>query len=111
MFIGDQNETWFVENLTGHTYVALKLSDSVVFMQPNVSAIGKIDLDDTDNVIASANVISVAQEAGTFVGDAAANVIDLNASYNDENNSRMPAGLNYLNGVDIFTDDNYTEAD
>lgn len=111
VFIGDQNETWFVENLTGHTYVALKLSDSVVFMQPNVSAIGKIDLDDTDNVIASANVISVAQEAGTFVGDAEANVIDLNASYNDENNSRMPAGLNYLNGVDTFTDDNYTEAD
>lgn len=111
VFIGDQNETWFVENLTGHTYIALKLSDDVVFMQPNVSAIGKIDLDDTDNVIASANVISVAQKAGTFVGDAAANVIDLNASYNNEDNSRMPAGLNYLNGVDTFTEDNYTEND
>ena len=111
VFIGDQNETWFVENMTGHTYVALKLSSSVVFMQPNMSAIGKIDLDDTDNVIASANVISVAQEAGTFVGDAAANVIDLNASYNDEFNSRMPAGLNYLDGVDTFTEDNYTEDD
>ena len=111
VFIGDQNETWFVENLTGHTYVALKLSSSVVFMQPNMSAIGKIDLDDTDNVIASSNVISVAQQAGTFVGDAAANVIDLNASYNDEFNSRMPAGLNYLNGTDTFTEDNYTEND
>ena len=111
VFIGDQNETWFVENLTGHTYVALKLPDSVVFMQPNVSAIGKIDLDDTDNVIASADAISVAQEAGTFVGDAAANVIDWNASYNNEDNARMPAGLNYLNGVDTYTEDNYTEAD
>ena len=111
VFIGDQNETWFVENLTGHTYVALKLPDSVVFMQPNVSAIGKIDLDDTDNVIASADAISVAQKAGTFVGDAAANVIDWNASYNNEDNARMPAGLNYLNGVDTYTEDNYTEAD
>ena len=111
VFIADQNETWFVENLTGHTYVALKLSSSVVFLQPNISAIGKIDLDDTDNVIASANVISVAQQAGTFVGDAAANVIDLNASYNDQSNSRMPAGLNYLNGTDSFTEDNYTEDD
>ena len=73
VFIADQNETWFVENLTGHTYLALKLSSSVVFMQPNVAAMGKIDLDDTDHVVASANLISVAQKAGTFVGDAAAN--------------------------------------
>ncbi len=112
VFIADQNETWFVENLTGHTYIALKLSSSVVFMQPNIAAIGKIDLDDTDNVIASANVISVAQQAGTFVGDAQANVIDLSASYNDVGgSSRMSAGLNYLNGVDTFTADNYTEND
>lgn len=112
VFIADQNETWFVENLTGHTYIALKLSSGVVFMQPNIAAIGKIDLDDTDNVIASANVISVAQQAGTFVGDAEANVIDLNASYNGSNESpRMAAGLNYLYGVDTYTEDNYTEED
>ena len=112
VFIADQNETWFVENLTGHTYIALKLSSGVVFMQPNISAIGKIDLDDTDNVIASANVISVAQQAGTFVGDAQANVIDLNASYDEgRKDTRMSAGLNYLYGVDTFTADNYTEND
>ena len=34
VFIADQNETWFVENLTGHTYLALKLSSSVVFILP-----------------------------------------------------------------------------
>ena len=112
MFIADQNETWFVENLTGHTYIALKLSSGVVFMQPNVAAIGKIDLDDTENVVASANLMEVAQKAGTFVGDAAANVIDLTASYNGDSQSpRMAAGLNYLNGVDTFTTDNYTEND
>ena len=112
VFIADQNETWFVENLTGHTYIALKRSSSVAFMQPNVAAIGKIDLDDTENVVASANLVEVAQKAGTFVGDAAANVIDLTASYNGESASpRMAAGLNYLNGVDTFTADNYTEND
>lgn len=112
VFIADQNETWFVENLTGHTYIALKLSSSAVFMQPNIAAIGKIDLNDTDNVIASANVISVAQQAGTFVGDADANVIDLNASYNGPSASpRMSAGLNYLNGADTFQEDTYTEED
>ena len=112
VFIADQNETWFVENLTGHTYIALKMSSSVAFMQPNVAAIGKIDLDDTDNVVASANLIEVAQKAGTFVGDAAANVIDLNASYNGDSQSpRMAAGLNYLNGVQTFTETSYTEDD
>ena len=112
VFIADQNETWFVENLTGHTYLALKLSSSVVFMQPNVAAMGKIDLDDTDHVVASANLISVAQKAGTFVGDAAANVIDLDASYNgDIASDRMAAGLNYLYGTDTFTKDNYSESD
>ena len=112
VFIADQNETWFVENLTGHEYIALKLSSNAVFMQPNIAAIGSIDLDDTDNVVASANVIAVAQQAGTFVGDAAANVIDLNASYNGESASpRMAAGLNYLNGVDTFASDSYTEQD
>ena len=112
VFIADQNETWFVENLTGHTYLALKLSSSVVFMQPNIAAMGKIDLDDTDHVVASANLISVAQKAGTFVGDAAANVIDLDASYNgDITSDRMAAGLNYLYGTDTFTKDNYSETD
>lgn len=112
VFIADQSETWFVENLSGHSYIAVKLPSSVVFMQPNIAAIGKVDLDDTDNVIASANVISVAQEAGTFVGDAAANVIDLSASYNDVGGSaRMAAGLNTLYGVDTFTADSYVETD
>ena len=40
------------------TYLALKLSSSVVFMQPNIAAMGKIDLDDTDHVVASANPVS-----------------------------------------------------
>ena len=112
VFIADQNETWFVEAISGHTYIAVKLTSSVVFMQPNVAAIGKINLNDTENVIASANLISVAQEAGTFVGDADANIIDFNASYNGNNQSeRMAAGLNYLYNVDTFTAENYTEED
>ena len=44
---------------------------------------GKIDLDDTDHVVASASLISVAQKAER-VGDAAANVIDLDASYSGD---------------------------
>ena len=99
LFIADQNETWYIENVTGHQYIALKLSSSMAFAQPNMAIIGLIDLDDTENVIASEDIIAVAQEAGTYVGDAEANTIDYVASYcgGSEANSRMVSALNYFN--------------
>ncbi len=81
LMIADQKEQWYVENLSGHEYIAVLLPPSVAFLQPNLSVLGKIDLDDTENVIASNNVITVAREAGTFVGDEENNVIDYRASY------------------------------
>ena len=38
LFIADQNETWYIENVTGHQYIALKLSSSMAFAQPNMAA-------------------------------------------------------------------------
>ena len=99
IIIGDANETWYIENVTGHAYIALKLPADLVFVQPNMSIIGLIDLDDTDNVIASENLIAVAQKAGTYVGDADANTINYVASYNNgtKPNARMVNALAYLN--------------
>ena len=99
LFIADQNETWYIENVSGHQYIALKLTSSMAFAQPNMAIIGLIDLDDTENVIASEGIISVAQEAGTYVGDAEANTIDYVASYcgGSEANSRMVSALDYFN--------------
>ena len=71
-------------------------------MQPNVSAIGKIDLDDTDNVIASADAISVAQKAGTFVGDAAANVIDWTAIQSDQWSDKITLNMSNPNTLTDF---------
>lgn len=82
IFIADHNEIWYIENVTGTQYVAVKLNDDVVFAQPNQSVIGLIDLDDTENVIASEKLIALAMEAGSYVGDEAANTIDYVASYN-----------------------------
>ena len=81
IFIADNTETWYVENVSGKQYIAIKCSDNLVFAVPNQSAIGLIDLDDKENVIASEKLIAVAKEAGTFVGDEAANTIDFIASY------------------------------
>ncbi len=98
IFIADNNETWYIENTTGTQYIALKLSESVAFAVPNQSAIGLIDLDD-ENVIASAKLIAVAKEAGTYVGDETANTIDYIASYlpDQQANGRYASALKHFN--------------
>lgn len=99
IFIADHNETWYIENVTGHQYIALKLSSNLVFAVPNQSAIGLIDLDD-ENVIVSEKLIAVAKEAGTYVGDEAANTIDFIASYLPDQaaNSRYFSALQHVEG-------------
>ncbi|MBQ1945878.1 MAG: C69 family dipeptidase [Clostridia bacterium] len=101
IFIADNTETWYVENVSGKQYIAIKCSDNLVFAVPNQSAIGLIDLDDTENVIASENLIAVAKQAGTYVGDEAANTIDFIASYLPDQvaNSRYFSALNHFNAA------------
>ena len=105
VFICDQNETWYIENCSGTQYVAIKVPDSMIFLEPNMAVIGRVDLDDK-NIIASDKLIEMAQKGGTFVGDADKNIIDFRASYAgrlDRVDQRMVDGLNYLN-----KDYNYT---
>ena len=110
LFIADQNEAWYIENLSAHQYVALLLPEDIAFIEPNLSVIGKIDLDDTDHVIASDGLIETAIEAGTFVGRAEENIIDFRNSYSDAVDfpgygSRMINGLNYLSGKSRFVEE------
>jgi len=113
IFIADANETWYIENLTGTQYVAVKLSSSVAFANPNQNVIGLIDLDDTDNVIASANLIAIAKQAGTYVGDEAQNTIDYQASYNGNEgvSARMVDAMNFMYGTTDKTAETITAAD
>ena len=100
LFIADQKEIWYVENTTGTQYIALKLNNDLMFLEPNMPVIGLIDLDD-ENVIASSRLIEVAKEAGTFVGNEEENQIDYRASYSNAAsvNARMVNGLNFLNAA------------
>lgn len=105
VFICDQNETWYIENCSGHQYVAIKVPDSMIFLEPNMAVIGRVDLDD-ENIIASDKLIEVARTAGTFKGDDTKNIIDFRASYAgrlDQMDQRMVDGLNYLSGGDNYT--------
>lgn len=111
ILISDQKETWYIENCTGTQYVAIRLAEGTAFLSPNMSVIGRIDLDD-ENVIASAKLIETAVAAGTFVGDAENHIIDYRASYaNDSIGERMASGLNYLSGKNHYTVDNLTSDD
>lgn len=108
VFICDKNETWYIENCSGHQYVAIKVPDSMIFLEPNMAVIGRVDLNDKDNIIASDKLIEVAVEAGTFKGDAAKKIIDFRASYagrQDQMDQRMVDGLNYLNSSYNYSKD------
>ena len=113
IFLADNTEIWYIENVTGHQYIAVKLNGDVAFVQPNQSVIALVDLDDTDNVVASAGIIETAKAAGTYVGDEAANTINYVLSYNAEQtpSSRMLDGLDYVYGKEMGDDvtfDDYT---
>ncbi len=108
IILADQSEIWYIENLSGTQFLAVKLNDDLLFIEPNISVIGLIDLDDTENVFASEALIATAQEAGTFVGDAEANVIDYSASYAANGGStffRLAAGLNFLDAACAYPAD------
>ena len=107
VFICDKDEVWYIENCSGTQYVAIKLNDNMIFLEPNMAVIGRIDLDD-ENVIASKDLIAVAKKAGTFVGDEAKNIIDFRASYariSEKMDQRMIDGLNYLNAAYKYDSD------
>lgn len=110
VLIADREESWYIENLSGTQYVAVKMNDDMLLLEPNVSIIGRIDLDDKENVIASSGLIAAAKASGTFVGDEAENIIDYASSFEANRLSekgsqmrRLIAGLSSLNSAYSFT--------
>ena len=107
VLVCDKDEVWYVENCSGTQYVAIKLNNNMIFLEPNMAVIGRVNLDD-ENVIASKDLIAVAKKAGTFVGDEAKNIIDFRASYariSEKMDQRMIDGLNYLNAAYKYDSD------
>ncbi len=99
VIVGDADEVWYIENMSGKQYIAVRLNADLMFVCPNISVIGLVDLNDTENVAASDGLIETAMKAGTFVGNPETRTIDYAASYDDAPDStylRLAAGLNYL---------------
>ena len=54
--IADQKETWYMEILSGHQYVAVKVPEDKYAVFANTYYLGHVDLNDKENVIASKDV-------------------------------------------------------
>lgn len=116
----DQKEQWYCEAVTNRSFLAILLPRDLVFFHANVSVLGLIDLDD-ESIIASDGIIALAQEAGTFIGNAEENIIDFRRSLSDyhvtvfndiwQNNvfTRTSLVLNQLEGTDKWTPENCVE--
>lgn len=67
VLIGDGQEVWHFQGLSGHQYVAVKLPADKISINPNILMVGEVDVSDTENVIASEDLISLPLEHGFLV--------------------------------------------
>ena len=97
----DKNELWYMEIYSGHEYVAFKYPDDKYSVFPNTYFLGKVNINDKENIIASKGIIETAKKAGVFVGDESKGEIDLAATYAPPlergDRSRVYAGIKLLN--------------
>ena len=109
----DQKETWYMEILSGHQYVAVKVPEDKYAVFANTYYLGHVDLNDKENVIASKDVEKVAQESGNYKTDKDGN-FHIAKSYGPEkyaegDRSRTYAGITLLdpNSKVTYEDDEY----
>lgn len=105
--ISDPDETWYFEIVSGHQYAAIKLPPDKVLINPNIMMLGVIDVTDTENVVASENLVSLARENGFLVTDESGK-IDVAKTYSNKNSGsgqyvRYMQGLFYINRAEAET--------
>ncbi|MCD8338399.1 MAG: C69 family dipeptidase [Lachnospiraceae bacterium] len=116
VFISDNTEVWYFEILSGHQYCAIRMPDDKAALIPNCLVIGDVDLDDTENVIASEGIVTVAKEGGIYVAaleNPDVNDINVKLTYGGEgydsyDADRIRAAQYILTGednTDIYTED------
>lgn len=65
--ISDPDETWLFMTLSGHQWLAMKMPEDQVSVNPNMSNLRfEVDLDDADSCLHSEGVLDVAKEAETL---------------------------------------------
>lgn len=101
IMIADSQETWYFEIVSGHQYAAIQLPPDQVSVQPNIMLLGAIDVTDTEHVVASPNLVQLAQDHGFLKTDEKGR-IDVAKTYAEERSgegqySRYWQGTFYVN--------------
>ena len=114
----DRDEAWLMNVVKGHFYVARRVPDDEVVLISNYLAIRRVDVSDTENVVASPGLVEHAIETGRYVPakDGDWSDFDFSKAYQDEANRtdpnksiRMRTGWQAFTGV-VFPDKlNYPE--
>ena len=70
IWIADANEVWNFQQLSGHQWIAVRMAADTASLNPNMSNLQfAVDLDDSETCLHSADLIAVAEKAGTLVKD------------------------------------------
>lgn len=99
--ISDPKECWYFEVVSGHQWAAIKLPKDKVWVNPNITMLGVVDVNDKENVIASKNLTKLAWDNNFLVTDEAGK-IDVAKTYSDKNSGkgqyeRYMQGMFYIN--------------
>ena len=107
IMVADKNELWYMEILSGHQYVAIKFPDDKYAVFANTYYLGHVDLNDTENVIASKGVEEVAKKADHYKTDQGGNFMIAQSygpdEYMERNRSRTYAGIKHMDGESPVT--------
>ncbi len=70
IWIADANEVWNFQQLSGHQWIAVRMASDTASLNPNMSNLQfAVDLDDSETCLHSADLVAVAEKAGTLVKD------------------------------------------
>lgn len=65
IIIADNNETWLFATLSAHQWIAMKLTDDVASLNPNIGSLNyDVNLDDAENCLHSEGIESMPVEKG-----------------------------------------------
>ncbi|MFN8239511.1 MAG: C69 family dipeptidase [Bacteroidales bacterium] len=111
--IADKNEAWVFAVVRGKNWVARRVPDDQVAFIPNYYTIGKVDLTDSDNFLASKDLVNHAIRRGWY-DPAKDGDFNFTKVYSSENNlsdmdniARMWVGVKMLSGKDYSIKDEF----
>ena len=102
IIIADSNETWLFAALSGHQWIAMRLTDDIASLNPNIGNLTyDVDLDDTENCLHSEGIESMPKEKG--FAEYTDGKFDVAKTYGEEiGEAGMHQWSRYIQGRDYF---------